>query len=155
MTTRPVIAVLNGPNLDLLGERDAAAYGRSTLTDVEGLCRATADGLGYEVDFRQTNHEGTLVEHLHEVRASAAGVVINPAAYSHTSIAVRDAAALVRGPLVEVHLSNIHRREAFRRHSLVSEVADGVVAGCGAHGYALAIRQVDHLVGASAGGEHR
>lgn len=144
--TRPVIAVLNGANLNLLGERDPASYGHGTLSDVEDLCREIADSLGYDVDFRQTNHEGVLVDQLHEVRASAVGVVLNPAAYTHTSVAVRDAAAVVDGPVIEVHLSNIHRREAFRHHSFISEVADGVVAGCGAHGYALALRQVDHLV---------
>ena len=147
--TRPVIAVLNGANLNLLGERDPAAYGRATLADVESLCRRTADELGYDIDFRQTHHEGVLVEQLHEVRASAAGVVLNAAAHTHTSVAVRDAAAVVKGPVIEVHLSNIHRREPFRGHSFVSEVADGVVAGCGPHGYALALRQVDHLVRAS------
>jgi 3-dehydroquinate dehydratase-2 len=144
--TRPVIAVLNGANLNLLGERDPDSYGPDTLSDVEDLCREIADELGYDVDFRQTNNEGVLVDQLHEVRASAAGVVLNPAAYTHTSVAVRDAVAVVRGPVIEVHLSNIHRREAFRHHSFISEVADGVVAGCGAHGYALALRQVDHLV---------
>ena len=152
--SRPVIAVLNGANLDLLGERDPAAYGRATLADIEALCRRTADELGYDLDFRQTNHEGELVEHLHEVRARTAGVVINPAAYTHTSVAVGDAAAVVRGPLIEVHLSNIHRREAFRHHSFVSPVADGVVAGCGPNGYALALHQVDHLL-RSAEGEDR
>jgi len=151
--SRPVIVVLNGANLNLLGERDPASYGRATLAEVEQLCRSTADELGYDIDFRQTNHEGVLVDQLHEVRASAAGVVINPAAYTHTSVAVRDAVAVVRGPVIEVHLSNIHQREAFRHHSLVSEVADGVVVGCGAHGYALALRQVDHLLADADGGE--
>jgi 3-dehydroquinate dehydratase-2 len=151
--SRPVIAVLNGANLNLLGERDPASYGRATLADVEDLCRRTADELGYDVDFRQTNHEGVLVDQLHEVRATAAGVVINPAAYTHTSVAVRDAVAVVRGPVIEVHLSNIHKREAFRHHSFVSEVADGVIAGCGAHGYALALQQVEHLLAGTNGGD--
>lgn len=150
---RPVIAVLNGANLNLLGERDPATYGRATLSDIEALCRRTAEELGYDVDFRQTNHEGVLVEQLHEVRATAAGVVLNPAAFTHTSVAVSDAAAVVRGPVIEVHLSNIHRREAFRHHSFVTPVADGVIAGCGPHGYALALRQVDHLLGDAGGKE--
>ena len=152
--TLPVIAVLNGVNLNLLGERDPAAYGNATLADIETLCRRTASELGYDVDFRQTNHEGELVEQLHEVRSSAAGVVLNPAAHTHTSVAVRDAAAVVRGPVIEVHLSNLHRREPFRHRSFVSEIADGVVVGCGAHGYALAVRQVDHLVRVADGSEH-
>lgn len=152
--TPAVVAVLNGPNLDVLGERDPALYGTATLADVRELCRHTADELGHEVDFRQTNHEGVLVEQLHELRAIADGVVINPAGYAHTSVAVRDALALVRGPVIEVHLSNIHRREGFRHHSYVSEVADGVIAGCGAYGYALALRQVDHLVRSAGQEEH-
>jgi 3-dehydroquinate dehydratase-2 len=151
----PVITVLNGANLNLLGERDPAAYGHETLADVEELCRKTAAELGYELDFRQTNHEGVLVDQLHEVRATSAGVVINPAAYTHTSVAVRDAVAVVRGPVIEVHLSNIHQRETFRHHSFVSPVADGVIAGCGTHGYALALRQVDHLVRGAQGEENR
>ena len=147
---RPVVAVLNGPNLDLLGERDPQAYGTATLADVEKLCLETGDRLGVDIDFRQTNHEGVLVDAIHELRRTAAGVVINAAALSHTSISVRDALAVVEGPVVEVHLSNIHRREAFRHHSFVAEVADGVVAGCGARGYAMAVEHVAHLVAAAA-----
>lgn len=146
---RPVIAVLNGPNLDLLGERDPEAYGTATLADVEKLCLETADRLGFDTDFRQTNHEGVLVEAIHELRHAAAGIVVNAAALSHTSVSVRDALAVVDGPLIEVHLSNIHRREAFRHHSFVAEVADGIVTGCGARGYAMAVEQVAHLVSAT------
>ena len=116
MSARPVIAVLNGPNLNLLGERDPRAYGTTTLPEIEKLCHAVADRLGYDLDFRQTNHEGVLVDAIHELRHSAAGVVVNAAALSHTSVGVRDALAVVDGPVVEVHLSNIHRREAFRAH---------------------------------------
>lgn len=142
---RPVIAVLNGPNLDLLGERDPKAYGTATLADVEKLCVEAADRAGHDVDFRQTNHEGVLVDAIHELRHEAAGMVVNAAALSHTSISVRDALAVVEGPVVEVHLSNIHRREAFRHHSFVAEVADGIVTGCGARGYAMAVEHVAHL----------
>jgi 3-dehydroquinate dehydratase-2 len=147
---RPVIVILNGPNLDLLGERDPQAYGTVTLTEIEKLCLETAHRLGFDADFRQTNHEGVLIDAIHEVRRTAAGVVVNAAALSHTSIAVRDALAVVAGPVVEVHLSNIHRREAFRHHSFVAEVADGVVTGCGARGYAMAVEQIAHLVGEGA-----
>lgn len=142
---RPVIAVLNGPNLDLLGERDPKAYGTATLADVEKLCVEAADRVGHDVDFRQTNHEGVLVDAIHELRHEAAGMVVNAAALSHTSISVRDALAVVEGPVVEVHLSNIHRREAFRHQSFVAEVADGIVTGCGARGYAMAVEHVAHL----------
>ncbi|GAA3654714.1 type II 3-dehydroquinate dehydratase [Nocardioides ginsengisoli] len=143
--SRTVIAVLNGPNLNLLGERDPEVYGTATLTEIEKLCLETADRLGFDVDFRQTNHEGVLIDAIHEVRRTAAGVVINAAALSHTSVSVRDALAVVDGPVVEVHLSNIHRREAFRHHSFVAEVADGIVTGCGARGYAMAVEHVAHL----------
>ncbi|WGY02811.1 type II 3-dehydroquinate dehydratase [Nocardioides sp. QY071] len=145
MSARRVIAVLNGPNLNLLGERDPRAYGTTTLPEIEKLCHAAADRLGYDLDFRQTNHEGVLVDAIHELRHSAAGVVVNAAALSHTSVGVRDALAVVDGPVVEVHLSNIHRREAFRHHSYVAEVADGIVTGCGARGYAMAVEHVAHL----------
>lgn len=144
--TGPVL-VLNGPNLNLLGERDPAVYGTTTLADVEELCRATAAELGLEVDLLQSNHEGVLIDKVHEVRRSAAGVVVNLGAYSHTSVAVMDALAVLEQPVVEVHLSNIHAREQFRRHSYVSLVADAVIAGAGAHGYALALQHIAHLVG--------
>ncbi len=146
---RPVIAVLNGPNLNLLGERDPAVYGRATLTDVETRCRRYADGLGFDVDCRQSNREGELVEMLHDVRHHA-GVVINAGAYTHTSIAIRDAADLVTGPVVEVHISNIHRREEFRHHSYLSGVATGVIVGLGTQGYELALAAIAAQVGAAA-----
>ena len=144
--TGPVL-VLNGPNLNLLGERDAAVYGSATLADVEALCRETAAEVGLEVDLFQSNHEGVLVDKVHEVRRSAAAVVVNAGAYSHTSIALMDALAVLEQPVVEVHLSNIHAREHFRRHSYVSHVAAAVIAGAGAHGYALALRHVAWLLG--------
>jgi len=142
-----VIAVLNGPNLNLLGEREPALYGRATLADVERLCRDTAAGLGCVVDFRQTNHEGVLVDQVHELRGRAAGFVVNAAAYTHTSLALRDALATVTAPVVEVHLSNIHAREPYRQRSFVSDVASAVIAGCGPHGYELAIRHLATQLG--------
>lgn len=141
-----LIAVLNGPNLNLLGERDPAIYGRVTLEDIEKLCLVTADELGYDVDFRQTNHEGALIDSIHELRSVAAGIVINAAAYTHTSIAIHDALATVRCPIVEVHLSDIHAREPYRHRSFVSDLSEATITGKGAHGYELAIRHVDHLV---------
>ena len=138
---RPVIAVLNGPNLDLLGQRNPLVYGSETLADVEERCVKYADGLGFDVDFRQTNREGELVEMLHELR-DAAGIVINAAAYTHTSVAIRDAVELVTGPVVEVHISNVHAREEFRHHSYLSAVVTGVIVGLGTQGYDLAIAAV-------------
>jgi 3-dehydroquinate dehydratase-2 len=135
-----LVAVLNGPNLNLLGLREPQRYGRATLDDVEALCAETAEGLGLAIDFRQTNGEGELVSWIQECRGRAAGIVINPAAYSHTSIAVMDALLAVDLPVVEVHITNIHRREEFRHHSYVSRAAVGVIAGLGVRGYALAIQ---------------
>lgn len=136
---RDVIAVLNGPNLNLLGEREPEVYGRATLQDAEALATETAERHGFRLDFRQTNHEGVLVDAIQELRTSVSGLVINPAGFTHTSVAIHDALATVRGPVVEVHLSNLHRREEWRRMSHVSTVADCVIMGCGIRGYALAI----------------
>lgn len=141
------ILILNGPNLNLLGTREPEIYGPATLDDVKTDCAALAGVLGLAVDFRQTNHEGDLVTWIQEARGTAAGIVINPAAYTHTSVAILDALSMYDGPVVEVHISNIHRREAFRHHSYVSARADGVIAGCGTHGYLLALRQMAHLLG--------
>lgn len=138
---RPVIAVLNGPNLNLLGEREPALYGTETLADVERRCVTRGDALGLDIDFRQTNHEGELVTMVQQLR-QAAGMVINAAAYSHTSIAIRDALALVEAPIIEVHISNIHAREGFRRRSYISDIATGVIVGCGAFGYELALTAI-------------
>ena len=145
MTGRPAIAVLNGPNLNLLGRREPALYGTATLTDIENLCRRTATELGYDIDFRQTNHEGTLVDHIHESRDLACGIVINAAAYTHTSVAVRDALATVTTPVIEVHLTNVHTREPFRHVSYISAVATGVLAGFGPAGYEYAVRHIAAL----------
>ncbi|MGW2935164.1 type II 3-dehydroquinate dehydratase [Streptomyces sp. NPDC001156] len=143
------IMVLNGPNLNLLGQRQPEIYGSDTLADVEALCVKTAAALGGTVDFRQSNHEGDLVEWIHEARLNHAGIVINPAAYSHTSIALLDALNTCDGlPVVEVHISNIHQREQFRHNSYVSLRADGVIAGCGVQGYAFAVERVAALAAA-------
>lgn len=142
---RSTIAVLNGPNLNLLGQREPALYGTATLACVEQLCRRTAAESGHEVDFRQSNQEGVLVDVVHELRESARGWVVNAAAYTHTSIALRDALATVTGPIVEVHLTNVHAREAFRHHSYVAGLADATIAGCGPAGYAFAIRHLAAL----------
>jgi 3-dehydroquinate dehydratase-2 len=139
------VLVLNGPNLNLLGTREPTVYGSASLADVEACCRAVATELGLDLEFRQTNHEGELVDWLQEAgRRQAAGevvgVVLNPAAYSHTSVALADAISGTGLRLVEVHLSNVHRREPFRQHSYVSPVAAGVIVGLGPTGYQLAVR---------------
>jgi 3-dehydroquinate dehydratase-2 len=133
------ILVLNGPNLNLLGLREPGIYGRDTLADVEIRVRARAESLGFAIDFRQSNHEGVLVDWIQEAHGKMAGIVINPAAYTHTSVAVHDALKAVALPVIEVHLSNIHTREDFRHHSFVSPVARAIVIGFGAYGYELAI----------------
>ncbi|MCO5146971.1 MAG: type II 3-dehydroquinate dehydratase [Aquamicrobium sp.] len=140
------LLVLNGPNLNLLGTRQPEVYGSTTLADVEALCRETGDRLGIGIDFRQSNHEGVLVDWIHEAKGRHAGIVLNAAAYTHTSIAIMDAIASVELPVAEVHLSNIHRREEFRHLSYISKVAVGMIAGFGAHGYVLGIEALaNHL----------
>jgi 3-dehydroquinate dehydratase II len=135
------IFVLNGPNLNMLGKREQGIYGKNSLDDIADDCRETGKELGLDVDFRQTNHEGVLIDWIHEAGAKAAGIVINPGAYSHTSIAIHDAVrAIAPVPVIEVHLSNIHAREAFRHHSMVSPVALGVICGLGPLGYGLALQ---------------
>ena len=131
--------VLNGPNLNLLGQREPEIYGTGTLDELETLCAETAEGLGIGVEFRQSNLEGELISWIHEARSHAAGLIINPAAYSHTSIALMDALLTLDIPIIEVHLSNIHKREAFRQHSYISNAADGVICGLGFAGYRLAL----------------
>ncbi len=133
------IFILGGPNLNMLGKRDPAVYGTATLADLEAMCRARAAELGVAVDFRQTNHEGTLIEWCHEAREAAAAIIINAGGYSHTSIALMDALEIAAVPVVEVHLSNIHAREEFRRHSYVSLVAKEMICGKGAQGYLEAL----------------
>jgi len=138
------VTVLNGPNLNTLGTREPDVYGTATLADVEEMCRKEAEQLGLDVVFRQSNHEGELVDWIHEAGArvrdgSSIGAVFNPGAYTHTSIALRDAIEAVALPVVEVHISNVHAREDFRRHSHISPVARGIVIGFGVQGYLLAI----------------
>lgn len=139
MAKPPLVFVLNGPNLNMLGQREPAVYGRTTLAEVEKLCRERAEGLGLAVDFRQTNHEGELVGWIQEARSAADGIVINAGAYTHTSVAILDALTTAEKPVIEVHLSNVFRREAFRHHSYVSPAAVGVIVGLGPEGYALAL----------------
>ena len=142
----PKILILNGPNLNMLGVREPALYGRDTLADVETLCRKTAKAFGLAVDFRQSNLEGELVTWIQEARGKMAGIVINAGAYTHTSVALLDALTLAELPVIEVHLSNIYRREAFRHKSYISPVARGVLCGFGAHGYALALEGLARMV---------
>jgi len=143
------IYVLNGPNLNLLGTREPELYGRATLADVEKLCRAAAKRHGLAVIFRQSNHEGEIVDLIQEARAKkAAGLVINPAGYTTTSVAILDALLTMEAPVVEVHITNIHAREEFRRHSYVSLAARAVVCGMGVQGYALAITGIAGMIGA-------
>jgi len=141
------IYVLNGPNLNLLGTREPDIYGHATLADVEKLCHARAKAHGLAVEFRQTNHEGVLVDWLQEARAKqAVGVVLNPAAYTTTSIALLDAILGIGLPVIEVHISNIHAREEFRHNSYVSKAARGVICGLGVEGYGLAIDGLANIV---------
>ncbi|AEM83521.1 type II 3-dehydroquinate dehydratase [Streptomyces violaceusniger] len=155
MATAPVrdrstIMVLNGPNLNLLGRRQPEIYGTDTLADIEKLVAVTAAPHGLRTDCRQSNHEGQLIDWVHEAREHHAAVIINPAGYSHTSVALRDALATCDGlPIVEVHISNIHQRETFRHHSYVSALANGVIAGCGVQGYAFAVERVAALLAAA------
>ncbi|MBO9475563.1 type II 3-dehydroquinate dehydratase [Shimia sp. R10_1] len=141
------IYILNGPNLNLLGKREPEIYGHDTLADVETSCAAVGASHGLSVKLLQSNHEGELVDWIHEARDHAAGIIINPAAYSHTSVAILDALNTFDGPVLEVHISNIHKREAFRHHSYVSARAEGVIAGFGVEGYALAMRRMGTLLG--------
>lgn len=143
------ILVLNGPNLNLLGLRQPEIYGRTTLADVAADCHAFAATCGLTVDFRQTNHEGVMIDWIHAARGTAGGIAINPGAWTHTSIAILDALNAFEAPVIEVHISNIHKRETFRHHSYVSGRADGVIAGCGTEGYVLALRRLATLTAAT------
>lgn len=150
MAIQPSVLLLNGPNLNMLGTREPHVYGRETLDDVEALCHAEAARLGLDLDFRQSNHEGELVTWIQEARGEHDAIILNAGAYTHTSIAILDALAAVDLPVVEVHLSNIFRREPFRHHSYVSTIAKGVICGFGSHGYVLALQAVSRLIDAQA-----
>lgn len=148
MSTPQRLLLVNGPNLNLLGTREPDVYGRATLADVEELVTATAARHGFEVRTVQSNHEGVLIDAVQAARADCAGIVINPGGFTHTSVALRDALLGVALPVAEVHLSNVHRREAFRHHSYVSDIAEVVVIGAGVHGYAFAVEQLARVVAA-------
>ena len=141
-----IVYVLNGPNLNLLGKRQPLIYGHETLADVEAECRRTAADLALEIVFHQSNREYEIIDWIHEARERAGGIVINPAAFTHTSVAILDALNACDVPIIEVHISNVHKREAFRHHSYVSTVASGVIAGFGTQGYPLALQRLARLI---------
>lgn len=140
------IHILNGPNLNLLGKRQPEIYGADTLADVERACAELAADLGLSTELFQSNHEGEIVEQIHRARDEAAGIVINAGAYTHTSVAILDALNTFEGPVIEVHISNIHAREPFRHHSYISARAQGVIVGCGVEGYEFAVRRMATLL---------
>lgn len=146
---RPKVLILNGPNLNLLGTREPEVYGRTTLSEIEAACHSRAANFGLEVNFRQSNHEGELVDWIQQARGECAALILNAAAYTHTSVAILDALSAFSGPIIEVHLSNIFRREGFRHHSFVSTVAHGVVCGFGSFGYELALEAAARLISAA------
>ena len=143
---KPLIYVLNGPNLNLLGKRQPEIYGKTTLDDIAQVCGKLAGELSLTTEFFQSNSEAALIDKIHEAREKAAGIIINPAAFSHTSVAILDALNTFAGPVLEVHISNIHKREAFRHHSYVSGRAEGVIAGFGTDGYEFALRKMARLL---------
>jgi len=140
------IYVLNGPNLNMLGQREPSVYGAETLPEIERLCRAKAAELGLTVDFRQSNIEGELVSWVQEARSKAAGIALNAGAYTHTSVAIHDALRAADVPAVEVHLSNVYKREAFRHHSFIAAAVNGVICGFGSHSYVLALEALASLI---------
>ena len=144
--SRPVILLLSGPNLNLLGEREPEIYGRETLLELVRAARQRAGDHGYDLEHLQSNHEGDLVDAIQSARRRVAAIIINPAAYTHTSVAILDALSTFEGPVLEVHISNVHKRESFRHHSYVSLRADGVIAGFGIEGYSLAMRRMASLL---------
>ena len=143
---RNKVFIINGPNLNMLGMREPETYGYETLADIEALCENDAASLALDIDFRQSNTEGEIVTWIQEARNEANGIIINPAAYTHTSVAIMDALLAVELPTIEVHLSNIYKREAFRHHSYISRASVGVICGFGGTGYALALRAMAQLL---------
>lgn len=139
------IYVLNGPNLNLLGKRQPAIYGHETMADVEALCVAEASKHGFSIRYHQSNREYELIDWIHEARENSAGIVINAGAFTHTSVAILDALNAYDGPVIEVHISNVHKREEFRHHSFISGRADGVIVGCGTQGYVFGIARIAAL----------
>ncbi len=140
------ILILNGPNLNMLGVREPNIYGYETLADIEKLCNERASSLGLIINFKQSNLEGEIVADIQNARGKAAGIIINGAGYTHTSVAILDALKLSELPVIELHLSNIHAREAFRHHSFIAQAASGVICGFGSHGYVLAIDAMARLI---------
>ncbi len=140
------VYILNGPNLNLLGTREPHIYGSTTLAEVEATCHQRAQTVGHEIDFRQTNHEGQLVDWIQEAIGAAVGIIINPAAYTHTSVAILDALKNFSGPIIELHISNPHQREEFRHRSFVTPVATATLAGFGVYGYGLAVEAMAQLI---------
>ncbi|HET6606570.1 MAG TPA: type II 3-dehydroquinate dehydratase [Rhodopila sp.] len=141
-----LVFILNGPNLNLLGKRQPHIYGHETLADVEDACRRLAVELKLDIRFHQSNREYEIIDWVHEARETAGGIVINPAAFTHTSVGILDALNTFDHPVIEVHISNVHKREEFRHRSFVSLRADGVIAGCGTQGYLLGLRRVAALI---------
>ena len=148
--TKPIF-ILNGPNLNLLGKRQPEIYGRETLADVEANCQGQAEAFGLAIRFHQSNAEFQIIDWIHEARDEGSAIIINPGAFTHTSIAILDALNAFEGPVFEVHISNVHKREAFRHHSYVSLRADGVMAGFGTQGYGLAVQRVGTLLSSLGG----
>ncbi len=146
MSESSEILILNGPNLNMLGVREPNIYGCETLADIEELCNQRATSLGLTVNFKQSNLEGEIVADIQNARVTAAGIIINAAGYTHTSVAILDALNISELPVIELHLSNIHAREAFRHHSYVAQAATGIICGFGAHGYVLAIDAMARLI---------
>jgi 3-dehydroquinate dehydratase-2 len=140
------ILILNGPNLNMLGTREPGIYGMTSLKDIERQCTEKGDELNLDVDFRQSNHEGELIEWIQKSSGEVSGIIINPASYSHTSIGIADALSAVSLPVIEVHISNIFAREAFRHHSYVSPIAAGIICGLGPNGYILALNALRELI---------
>lgn len=143
--TKPIL-ILNGPNLNKLGTREPHIYGSTTLADVEAMCRERAEARGHTITFHQSNHEGEIVDWIHEGIDGASGVIINPAAFTHTSVAILDALSMIKAPIIELHISNPHRREAFRHHSYVTLVATAMICGLGVNGYPLAVDAMADLL---------